>query len=390
MTVGLVLIANFMWTPLTALHLRALGADDVQIGVAFSVFTLLHSLPALLGGMLADRFGRKWVITLPGLLTVPLYVLASLTRDWLIFSILLSCTNFLGSLQWPAMQAFMSESDEERRAMAFSFIEIFVLGAVIVGPLLGSFLLPTLGISGLIFLHALALVPASVVRATQLHETHHEAHRSTPNLREWRTAIPSGALWIIGANAVFALTIGLSFEGPFSALLSNDVWKLDEQQIQWMNSLGGAFALTGIWIGGKADQWGGRRIWILSASGLALALAGWGLSPRWELGIVFFLIGHIFYEIIFIVSETLLAQHSTQASRSSVFGVMSTMGGISTATGPTLGAWAASLSSLAAPFLIGAVSSLASLGFLSRVTDTPEAETGEIVAEEFVAAHLVE
>lgn len=388
MTVGLVLTAYFAWSPLLALHLRDLGANELQVGIVFSVLTLMNALPALLGGILADRLGRKWVFTAPGFVLTPLYIVAALTRDWFILSVVLTGTNFVGALQWPAMQAFMSESDHEHRALAFSFIEIFVLGAAVMGPLLGSFLLPTLGVSGLIFLHGLALIPATAARSLMLRETHHESQRVALNFQQWRTTIPRAVLWIVAANALFALTLGLSFEGPFSALLANDVWRLNEQQIQWVNALGAAAALIGVWLGSRADVWGGKRIWIFSAMTFAAALVGWGLAPRWEIGLAFFIVAHICYETIFIVSETLLAQHSTRVTRSSVFGFAATVDGFGKATGPTLGAWAAALSSLAAPFLIGSVSLVASLGFLARVTDGEKSDAGEILPEEFVATQV--
>lgn len=384
-SVGLVLTAYFAWSPLVALHLRDLGASEFQVGVAFSIFTLAHYLPAMLGGVLADRFGRKWVFTAPGILLVPLYFLGGLTRDWILLSVILTVSNFVGAMQWPAMQAFMSESDEAHRATAFSFMEIMVLGAAIVGPLISSALLPLLGVAGLIFAHGIVLVPATVARAVLLKETHHHSQGTTLDLRKWRTSFPGAIFWIVTANALFALALGLSFEGPFSALLANDVWHLAQVQIQWVNAAGAAVALIGVWLGGKADVWGGKRIWIFSAIGFAITLVGWGLSSRWEIGIVFFLTAHVFYETIFIVAETMLAQHSNKATRSSVFGLLTTAAGFSTAAGPTVGAWSAGLTSLAAPFIIAAVSMITSLGLLVRVTDAENKNGEEIIPEEFVA-----
>lgn len=376
-----------MWSPLLALHLRDLGASEWQVGIGFSIFTLAHYLPAMFGGMLADRFGRKWVFTAPGIVLIPLYLGAGLTRDWITLTILLSCTNFVGAMQWPAMQAFMSESDETRRATAFSLMEIFVLSAAIIGPLVGSLALPYLGVAGLIFIHGIVLIPATAARAFLLHEPHHAQRRAEIKLSHWRAAFSPAILWIIAANGLFALALGLSFEGPFSALLANDVWKLSHVQIQWVNAAGAAAALIGVWLGGKADLWGGKRVWIFSAIAFAFTLAGWGWSPTWEMGLLFFLGAHIFYETIFIVAETMLADHSTRATRSSVFGLQTTAAGFSTAAGPTIGASAAAIYSIAAPFLIGAVAMLLSLGLLARVTDA-ESRAEEITPEEFVATQF--
>jgi MFS family permease len=155
----------------------------------------------MLGGVLADRLGRKWVFTAPGFFLIPLYLVAGLTTDWLVLACILTITNLFGAMQWPAMQAFMSESDESRRATAFSFMEVMVLGAAIVGPLISSVLLPVFGVAGLIFVHGIILIPATLARALVLKETHHHSQGATLNLRNWRTTFPSAILWIVAANA---------------------------------------------------------------------------------------------------------------------------------------------------------------------------------------------
>lgn len=374
-TIGLVLIAYFAWSPVLPLYLRKLGASEVEIGIAFSIFTLANAVPALFGGILSDRIGRKWVITAPGVLLVPLYLFAGISRDWWLVVAALAATFFLGAIQYPAMQALVSESDENQRAGAFAMLEFFVLGAAIVGPLIGSFLLDTFGVNGLLLAHGVTVIPATLARARWLHETHHKTHRAEFDPKRWRAAITGQGLWITAANALFMLALGLSVEGPFGTLLANDVWKLDDQQIEWVWAVGAAVALLGVWLGGKADQWGGRRVWVVSALGMAVGLIGWGLSAHWQIGIGFLFGTFVFYETIFIVAQTLLAHHTTPITRSFVFGFTTTVGGFATAAGPVVGAWLTSFSSLAAPFLAAAVACVVSIAFVSFIR---EGSTGRV------------
>lgn len=389
-TIGLVLSAYFMWAPLLGLYLRDLGASEVEVGLAFTILALAHTLPAMLGGLMADRFGRKWVIIGPAFILIPFYVLAGVTRDWLVLTELLTVTNVVGAMQWPAMQALLSESDEERRATAFALIEIFVLGAAVVGPLVGSVLLPLVGVGGLFIVHGLVLVPATYARVRWIHETYRPHLKAKFKVADWRSAIPKAARWVIAANVLFALTLGLSLEGPYVSILANDQWGMGEQQIQWMNAIAALMALFGVWLGGKADQWGGRRIWTVSTFGLAISLTAFGLSSSWQVGALFFFTAHIFYETVFIVSETLLAHYSTPANRSFLFGFTQTVSGIANAMGPTVGAWLISFTRLAATFVAAAAASLLTLAPLSQVADVQGKVAEGIVAEEFVTANIAE
>ena len=81
-------------------------------------------------------------------------------------------------------------------------------------------------------------------------------------------------------------------------------------QIQWNQRGGGGGALIGA-VGGEADVWGGKQIWVFRQSDSRLRCEGGELSPVGD-WFLFFLGAHVFYETIFIVSETMLAQHSTR------------------------------------------------------------------------------
>jgi MFS family permease len=381
-SIGAVLAAFFMWNPVLPLYLRQLGANDGEIGVAFSIFIFAHTIPAIAGGVWADRIGRKWVAVGPGLILAPLYILAGLTRDWRILSLILIGTNIAGAVQWPAMQAMISESDETTRATAFSLIEIFVLSSAVVGPLLGSLLLPYVGVGGLIMAHGLVMIPATWVRMRLLKETHTAQPRGTVRRMNWRAALTPALLGITAAYAAVTLAVGLTVGGPFVAIFARDVWGLNEQQIQQLTALASLASFGGVWLGSKADRWGGRRMWVSTSIGFGVTLAGWALAPNVYVGAFFVMTSNLFFEALFIVAETMLAQHATRSTRSFIFGLYNTVGGFTEAVGPALGTGLASLARLSAPFLAGAIVSLLSILAIAPV--------GDAVTEEVIAGDAAE
>ena len=74
--------AWFSWYPILPLHLRDLGATDTQVGLAYTLMQLGYQGMQILGGLLADRFGRKNVIVWPTFAYLPLYPLATATHNW--------------------------------------------------------------------------------------------------------------------------------------------------------------------------------------------------------------------------------------------------------------------------------------------------------------------
>ena len=64
-TVFLILTSLFTWYLLLPLHFRELGANDAEVGLAYSLLGIAFALMQFAGGLLADRYGRKLPIVLP-------------------------------------------------------------------------------------------------------------------------------------------------------------------------------------------------------------------------------------------------------------------------------------------------------------------------------------
>jgi len=82
LTVLFILMAFYSWYPILPLYLQELGASDFQIGFSYTLLTLSYSLMQLGGGILADYFGRKLLISLPTFILPLLYFLAGNSSNW--------------------------------------------------------------------------------------------------------------------------------------------------------------------------------------------------------------------------------------------------------------------------------------------------------------------
>jgi len=148
--------------PLFPIYVAQKGANNFQLGLIVSGFTISQFLVQPFFGGLSDRFGRK-IFMVGGLvcygLVASLYILAdSLSQIFLI-----RLLNGVGAgMIWPALAAFIiDQAPMDRRGETMGFLSSMEMFGFAVGPLLGGALyslggmdLPFLGCSILAFLGA--------------------------------------------------------------------------------------------------------------------------------------------------------------------------------------------------------------------------------------------
>lgn len=119
-TAFLLFISLFAWYPLLPLHFRDLGANDTQVGLAYSLLAVGFTLMQFAGGLITERYGRKLPIVLPSFAFVPLYALAGAARSWTTLLGAMFLINSLSAIQWPAFISLLAESVQEgQRGRAF-------------------------------------------------------------------------------------------------------------------------------------------------------------------------------------------------------------------------------------------------------------------------------
>ncbi len=363
-TIVINIFFRFMWDSLLPLYLRRLGANEWQVGVSFTLLLIARNFFSVVGGALADRYGRKLLIAAPMFGIVPFYFVAAWADNWVLAVAMLVGTNAMGALQWPALSALIAESAEEDRvARAYSLSELAVIIGMIAGPLAGAALLAVIDIPAMMLANALAVFCTGAWRAIGLQETARRTRSvASASLRQ---AFDANVWWMILTATMIAASFSVPF-GPYFAILARDVWRNSDAEINLLFAMGNVASLIGIALGRLADRWGGRRLLILCALGYGLAVIVWGFAPSWQWGIVPLLCVFAFAEAIFIAQQTLQVEVTERETRSSVFGVLTTTSGFIGGFGPTIGAWLVVLGGNALPFVGAGV-----MGFLAILAVVP-------------------
>ena len=346
-TTLLIVGARFTWWRLIPLHLRTLNASDQQVGLVFTVMWLLG--PAqLVGGLISDRWGRRFAIAIPSLILVPILIFGALARHWLWLAFMLWLVGIISSMQRPGFQALLAESaTDDDRGRVFGGFHTIVALAMMLGPAVGAALLPLLGISGLIWATAILALIAGLGRLLLLREGQFASVASRASqiglgeiLRE-----PLFRRLIV-VNSLFLLLLSLTRDGPFVTLHAADSLGLDEQAVNLLFAIGGTGAAAISVVGGAlSDRIGGRRSSALGLGLHVLLLLLWGILgwDGWP-GAFLFGLSWIMLQIGVVGYLTWFSVFAPAAVRGRVLGLVGAIASIISAAGPQLGTWLRSAS----------------------------------------------
>jgi len=158
-------IGESMWFYIRGLYLEGLGAMPQEVGLALGIAALTHAAAYVLGGALADRFDRKFLLLagwLTGVVAAPLMALAG---DWRAFMIGFSVYN-VSAFVAPVIDTYVTQAAGRaplERVLPVVFAGYWV-GSVL-GPQAGKILLTRTGERGILLASSLVFVASTVVIA---------------------------------------------------------------------------------------------------------------------------------------------------------------------------------------------------------------------------------
>ena len=369
-TVLFVLIAFFSWYPVLPIYLRELGANDFQVGFSYTLLALSHTLMQFLGGILSDHFGRRLLIVIPTFAFPLLYFLAGNSSHWLSLVFFLTLANSISAIQMPSFYSMIAESvPKNKRGMAYSKFELFVILGITLGPALGAILIPRIEIKYLFYFTSFVTILCALARMFWLKETHH--HRTKINkFDSFKSLFNKKMLLIILSLSSLFLLFNLTTHGPFISLYANEVMNLDKSKINLLFALGGfAAVIYSLWGGKTIDKWGSKKMLIYSAPGLGIFLILWSLSsPLWP-AITLFAILYIFSQSCHIAYGSFLADITHRQSRGLVIGFIGTCTGLIGSIGPSLGGYLKFQFGPSSPFWAGLIFALITSLLLIKIKE---------------------
>ncbi|KAF0108031.1 MAG: major facilitator superfamily transporter [Anaerolineaceae bacterium] len=258
-----------MYMPLMSIYIRDLGATVPQIGLFFTLSSIVPLALQILGGWISDTLGRLRAIAIGSVVGIFTYValIMAPTWEWLLLASAFSAIT--GSLVGPSFDAFIAEqSNEENRAKMFGVTQALFGIVGFIGPALGGWLAGVRGFKFMLLVAGIMYVCATIIRVGMARAVGknggHKAEKLSftglkANLGAMFGLLFAGGVvtWILITDGVrdtsFALSMNL-----FSVYMQ-DFGGLSLQQIGLTSSIFGLFMmLTVIPAGILADKVGER------------------------------------------------------------------------------------------------------------------------------------
>jgi MFS family permease len=253
-------IAGQMAYSMLSLYLIDLGASVGQVGLVFTVASLVPMALQIFGGWFSDTVGRLRAIAIGSAISVIGYVFffASPSWEWVMFGL---CVEYISnSFVGPSFGAYIAEqSDETSRGRVFGMTRGIYMIVTVIGPTLAGFLAYRLNFRVMLGVAFVFYALATVVRIWMALSERFKPERA-PEKPTWDglstqlkgmfgLLFAGGILtWIWLTDAIGDTSYTLT--GELFPIYLSDIGKLTVAQIGLLGSAWGAASIAGSFLGG--------------------------------------------------------------------------------------------------------------------------------------------
>ncbi len=145
---------NGMLSPLLAIFVRDIGGGDIMnVGIAYSIFLFVTGIMAIIFGKLSDKWGRKRLIIIGSLISLPIPFLYMYVTGMTQIAILQAWNGIATGITWAPWMAMLSDvTEEDSRGLLFGIYAGAFTIMPGLGALIGASIVKAFGFQTMFFL----------------------------------------------------------------------------------------------------------------------------------------------------------------------------------------------------------------------------------------------
>ena len=262
-------IAGSMINMLMPIYLTELGASVGQVGLVFTLTSVVILALQILGGWISDSIGRLRAIAIGSIGGVLGFFLLLIAPSWQWMLLALSVNQIPYALVGPSFSAFIAEnSTESNRGKVYGLTDTIYQVVGLIGPPLGGLLAGAYGFKPMIFVATLFYTAAAALRIWMARTMHSAGERDPQELTlsSFKKSVMMIAAMLVGGGVITWIfitdgvrDIAFRMSGELEPLYLQQVIGLSLQQIGLLGSFfAAAMMLTPLLSGKLADRYGER------------------------------------------------------------------------------------------------------------------------------------
>jgi MFS family permease len=158
-------ISGSMQGMMLPLYLTELGANVPQVGLVFTISSLVPVMLQIFGGWLSDTIGRLRAVAIGSIGGTIGSAIIVLSPSWVWVLVGISVASIARALVGPSFSAFIAEqSSEENRGKVYGITDTIFMIVEVVGPFLGGLLVDNYSFKTMLFIAASLYAFAAVMR----------------------------------------------------------------------------------------------------------------------------------------------------------------------------------------------------------------------------------
>jgi MFS family permease len=342
-------IAGQMAYSMLSLYLVDLGASVGQVGLVFTVASLVPMVLQIFGGWISDSIGRLRAIAIGSTFAVFGYLMFFISPSWQWVMLGLCVEYISNSFVGPSFSAYIAEqSGETSRGRVYGLTRGIYMVVTVIGPALAGWLVQHFDFRLMLKIAFFFYLAATLLRIWMATSERFPQRRSSerPSLSGFKTQMVamlgllfSGGIltWIWISDAIGDTTYNLT--GELFPIYLSKIGSLSVEQIGLLGSAWGLASILGSFLGGwLTDRKSERTILTAGFSFLTIGLVMMVLSRSLPGFLLSRLVSGLGVGLLMPAYDSLISKVVSEDKRGLAFGFFGTSLGVLSLPMPWLGA----------------------------------------------------